>query len=61
MSGPNGRHKVLALEGTQMSLRDYKEIFRTDGFDENFVKRAVKGLLKALDFLHTEAQLVHTG
>ncbi|RKK86225.1 hypothetical protein BFJ69_g1176 [Fusarium oxysporum] len=60
MSGPNGRHKVLVLEGTQMSLRDYKEIFRTDGFDENFVKRAVKGLLKALDFLHTEAQLVHT-
>jgi serine/threonine-protein kinase SRPK3 len=61
MSGPDGRHKVLVLEGTQMSIRDYKEVFRKDGFDENFVKRAVKELLRALDFIHTEAQVVHTG
>ncbi|PNP82746.1 hypothetical protein FNYG_03977 [Fusarium nygamai] len=60
MSGPDGRHKVLVHEGAQMSLRDYKEVFRPDGFDENFVKRTVRELLHGLDFIHTEAGLVHT-
>jgi hypothetical protein len=32
-----------------------------NGFDEGFVKGAIKELLEALDFLHTEAELVHTG
>ncbi|KAF5967588.1 CMGC SRPK kinase [Fusarium coicis] len=60
MSGPDGRHKVLVHEGAQMSLRHYKEVFRQDGLDEDFVKRTVKELLQALDFIHTEAELVHT-
>jgi hypothetical protein len=45
-----------------MSLRDFKSVFRKDGgFDEAFVQGAVQELLKALDFIHDEAQLVHTG
>ncbi|EWG53616.1 CMGC/SRPK protein kinase [Fusarium verticillioides 7600] len=60
MSGPDGRHKVLVHEGAQMSLRHYKEVFRQDGLDEDFVRRTVKELLQALDFIHTEAELVHT-
>ncbi|KAF4434726.1 CMGC SRPK kinase [Fusarium acutatum] len=60
MSGPDGRHKVLVHESAQMSLRDYKEVFRQDGFDEDFVKTIVKELLQALDFIHTEAELTHT-
>lgn len=62
ISGPHGRHVVLVLQPAQMSLRDMKLVFRQDGgFDERFVKGAVEELLKALDFLHSEAHIVHTG
>ncbi|KAF4342812.1 CMGC SRPK kinase [Fusarium beomiforme] len=61
IGGPDGRHKVLVMQAAQMSLRDFKHVFRQDGgFDENFVRGAIQELLKALDFIHTEAQLVHT-
>ncbi|KAF5601319.1 cmgc srpk kinase [Fusarium pseudocircinatum] len=61
ISGPDGRHKVLVMQPAQMSLRDFKQVFRPDGgFDENFVRGAIQELLKALDFIHEEAQLVHT-
>ncbi|KAF5648471.1 CMGC SRPK kinase [Fusarium tjaetaba] len=62
ISGPDGRHKVLVMQPAQMSLRDLKQVFRPDGgFDENFVRGAIQELLKAFDFIHEEAQLVHTG
>jgi hypothetical protein len=60
--GPHGEHIVLALQVSQMSIRDMDTVFmKGRGFDEEFVKGAVKELLEALDFLHTEAQSVHTG
>ncbi|KAF5710779.1 CMGC SRPK kinase [Fusarium globosum] len=61
ISGPDGRHKVLVMQPAQMSLRDFKQVFRPDGgFDENFVRGAIQELLKALEFIHEEAQIVHT-
>lgn len=59
--GPHGTHAVLVFQPAQMSLRDMKAVFQKDGFDETLVKGTVQELLKALDFLHTEAQVVHTG
>ncbi|KAL1873370.1 hypothetical protein Plec18167_006421 [Paecilomyces lecythidis] len=44
-----------------MSLRDMKVVFRPNGFDEEFVKGAIIELLKALDYLHSCASVVHTG
>lgn len=62
VNGPDGCHIVLVMQPAQMSLRDFKSVFRKDGgFDEAFVQGAVQELLKALDFIHNEAQLVHTG
>ncbi|KAF5540723.1 CMGC SRPK kinase [Fusarium mexicanum] len=62
ISGPDGRHKVLVMQPAQMSLRDFKQVFRPDGgFDENLVRGAIPELLEALEFIHEEAQLVHTG
>ncbi|QGI63646.1 hypothetical protein CEK26_007597 [Fusarium fujikuroi] len=61
ISGQDGRHKVLVMQPAQMSLRDFKQVFRPDGgFDENFVRGAIQELLKALEFIHEKAQLVHT-
>lgn len=62
VAGSHGQHTVLALEVSQMSLRDMDTVFMSGrGFEEGFVKGAIKELLEALDFLHTEAKVVHTG
>lgn len=53
---------ALALQVSQMSIRDLDTVFmKGGGFDEEFVKGAIKELLEALDFLHREVQAVHTG
>lgn len=59
--GPYGKHIILVFEAAQMSLRDMKQVFRPDGFDEDFVRGAIIELLYALDFLHSHAGVVHTG
>jgi serine/threonine-protein kinase SRPK3 len=62
VTGARGRHKALALQVSQMSLRDMNTVFmKGRGFDEDFVKSAVRELLQAVDFLHTEVGAVHTG
>lgn len=61
VKGPDGSHIVLVFEAAQMSLQDMKNIFRPDGFDEDLVKGATIELLKVLDFLHTQGEVVHTG
>ncbi|KAF9885149.1 hypothetical protein FE257_000675 [Aspergillus nanangensis] len=60
VNGSNGDHIVLVFEPAQMSLRDMKVLFRPEGFDEDFVRGAIVELLKALDFLHTYGEIVHT-
>ncbi|KAJ5542475.1 hypothetical protein N7535_004896, partial [Penicillium sp. DV-2018c] len=60
ITGPHGKHVVLVFEAAQMSLRDLRSVFLPDGFDEDFVKGATIELLKALDFLHTHGEVVHT-
>jgi serine/threonine-protein kinase SRPK3 len=57
----HGNHIILVFEAAQMSLRDMKLVFQQDGFDEDFVRGAIIELLKALDFLHTQGEVVHTG
>lgn len=61
VTSPHGKHIILVFEPAQMSLRDMRLAFRQDGFDENFVRGAIIELLKALDFLHTHGEVVHTG
>lgn len=61
VTGPHGKHAILVFEAGQMSLRDMKTVFRRDGFDEDFVRGAITELLQALDFLHSQGEVVHTG
>ncbi|KAI2036432.1 hypothetical protein LOZ05_000670 [Ophidiomyces ophidiicola] len=60
IDGPCGTHITLVFEVAQMSLQAMKVVFQPDGFDERFVKGAIFELLKALDFLHTHGEAVHT-
>ncbi|KAH8435043.1 uncharacterized protein LDX57_012672 [Aspergillus melleus] len=60
VTGPHGKHTVLVFEPAQMSLRDMRFVFRREGFEEEFVKGAIIELLKALDFLHSHGEIVHT-
>ncbi|KKY21607.1 putative protein kinase domain-containing protein [Phaeomoniella chlamydospora] len=60
--GPHGKHITLALQVSQMSLRDMDTVFmKGRGFDEEFVKSAIRELLEAIDFLHTETPDIHPG
>jgi serine/threonine protein kinase len=61
VNGPHGKHIILVFEAAQMSLRDMRVVLRRDGFDEDFVKGAIIELLRALDFLHSEGDILHTG
>lgn len=61
VTGPHGKHAVLVFEPAQMSLRDMRFVFRREGFEEEFVQGAIIELLKALDFLHSHGEIVHTG
>lgn len=60
-TGPDGEHIVLVFQAAQMSLRDMKVVFRKGGLDEDLVKGAIIELLKILDFLHADGEVVHTG
>ncbi|PKX89107.1 putative protein kinase [Aspergillus novofumigatus IBT 16806] len=60
ITGAYGRHLVLIFEAAQMSLRDMKMVFCQEGFEEDFVWGAITELLKALDFLHTHGNVIHT-
>ncbi|KAL5336930.1 kinase-like protein [Aspergillus crustosus] len=60
VTGPHGKHAILVQEAAQMSIRDMRVAFKLDGFDEVFVKAAIIKLLEAVDFLHTEAEVIHT-
>ncbi|KAF2458924.1 hypothetical protein BDY21DRAFT_384838 [Lineolata rhizophorae] len=61
VAGCHRRHIAFVLQVSQMSLRDMDTVFLEGaGFDEEFVKGAMKELLEVLNFIHTEVQAVHT-
>ncbi len=61
IQGPNGEHQCLVhepmLENTQELLRRNP----SHRFTEDLLKIYLQHLLLALDYLHTEAHLIHTG
>ena len=61
VAGPCGDHLALVFQPAQMSLRDLKTVFFKDGFEEDFVRGCTTELLKAVDFLQSECEIIHTG
>ena len=58
--GPVGNPHCLVLQPMHMTLLEMMRL-NTRPFDLPLLKMTVKRLLLALDFLHTEAGVVHTG
>ncbi|KZF26973.1 protein kinase [Xylona heveae TC161] len=58
--GPHGRHRCLVHQPLGMSLEELKMYTRDKVFSKDLLKIALRELLIALDFLHSEAQVIHT-
>ncbi|KAL4877116.1 kinase-like domain-containing protein [Aspergillus karnatakaensis] len=59
LQGPGGNHRCLVLQPMHMTLLDMMGM-NPKPFDLPLLKMTITRLLSALDFLHTEAGVVHT-
>ena len=61
IAGPHGRHCCLVHQPLGMSLHDLKLRARDRVFSKDVLRSSVRQLLAALDYLHNEAHVIHTG
>ncbi|KAB8202643.1 kinase-like domain-containing protein [Aspergillus parasiticus] len=59
LQGPGGTHRCLVLQPMHMTLLEMRGL-NCRPFDLPLLKMTVMRLLLALDFLHTEAEVIHT-
>ncbi|KAG5205245.1 CMGC protein kinase [Trichophyton interdigitale] len=59
-TGPNGMHMCLAYEPMREPLWLFQSRLRNKRFHLGLLKGYVKLLLKGLDYLHTECNIIHT-
>ncbi|KAF4156645.1 hypothetical protein CNMCM8927_007740 [Aspergillus lentulus] len=59
IQGPVGKHRCLVMQPMHMTLLEMMSL-NPRPFDIPLLKMTVKRLLLALDFLHTEAEIIHT-
>lgn len=61
IEGPKGEHQCIVHEVLLTSLLHFQATFNPPRLSADLVRGAVQQLLFSLDFLHTEAQVIHTG
>jgi serine/threonine-protein kinase SRPK3 len=61
VAGPHGHHFCLVHPPLGMSLYDLKMRARGKVFSKDVLRTSVRQLLAALDYLHKEAHVIHTG
>lgn len=61
LPGKYGPHECLIHEPLGPTLKDIREMSKGEKVSEDLLKSIVKYLLLALDFLHAEGRVVHTG
>ena len=61
ITGPEGKHLCMACEPLRDPLWIYQDRFKSGKIPLPLVKIHLSILLEALDYLHTECNLVHTG
>ncbi|EEQ28042.1 putative non-specific serine/threonine protein kinase [Microsporum canis] len=59
IAGPNGSHQCLIQQPMHLSILDMMNL-NPKPLDAPFLKEILKRLLLILDFLHTEANVIHT-
>ncbi|KAI1307727.1 kinase domain protein [Xylaria venustula] len=60
VTGPEGEHLCLVHRPLGRSVADILHQHRSPGFQTNFLRSLLKDLLLAVDYLHTECQIIHT-
>lgn len=60
LQGPLGKHLCLVLQLLYMTLLEVMKL-NPKPFDLPLLKMTLRWLLLALDFLHTEARVIHAG
>ena len=60
-TGPAGEHQCLVHEPLGMSMETLKQLSPGQKLPENLLKVFLMHLLRALDFLHTDAAMIHAG
>lgn len=60
LQGPDGIHRCLVLQPMDMTLLEMMRM-NPRPFDLPLLKMTVRRLLSALDFLHADAEVTHTG
>lgn len=60
LQGPVGKHRCLVMQPMHMTLLEIMSL-NPRPFDIPLLRMTVKRLLLALGFLHTEAEIIHTG
>lgn len=61
IAGPFGLHRCLVHQPLGMSLHDLQMRARNQVFNKDVLRTSIHQLLAALDFLHTQAHIIHTG
>ena len=61
ITGIEGRHQCLVHKPLGMSLKDLHKGCPSGRYPEDLLKPALIHILLALDFLHGQAKMVHTG
>ncbi|PLN81850.1 protein kinase-like protein [Aspergillus taichungensis] len=60
LSGPSDSHQCIVHEPLLTSLLHFQAALDAKSLPEDLLKGALQQLLEALDFLHSEAQVIHT-
>lgn len=61
IQGPNGEHRCLVHEPMLESVQELLRRNPSHRFTEDLLKVLLQYLLSALDYLHTDAHIIHTG
>ena len=59
--GPAGEYQCLVHEPLGMSMETLRQLSPGRKLPENVLKLFLNHLLRALDFLHTDAEMIHAG
>ena len=61
LPGKNGPHECLIHEPLGLTVKEIRQMSEGEKVSVEILKPMINELLTTLDFLHTEARVVHTG